>query len=111
MYLKQKVVSPTAEFDKFTEIERKGKSSLFVSAEDVESIRYTYYLKEIDTNRFRDALFSDPNLVRQSPVGATNEEYSDGTSLMNVNLLERTLSFVNPSAETFVPADAFQIGF
>ena len=102
--LKQKVVSPTAEFAKFTEIQRKGKSSLFVSAQDVESIRYTYYLKEIDTNRFREALFSDPNLIRQSPVGATNEEYSDGTSLMNVNLLERTLSFVNPSAETFVPA-------
>lgn len=102
--LKQKVVSPTAEFNKFTEIKRKGKYSLFVSAEDVESIRYTYYLKEIDTNRFREALFNDPNLVRQSPVSATNEEYSDGTSLMNVNLLERTLSFVNPSAETSVPA-------
>lgn len=109
--LKQEVVSPTANFTQFTEIERKGRSSLFVTAKDVESIRYTYYLQEIDPNRFRDALFSDPNLVRQSPVGATNEEYSDGTSLMNVNLLERTLSFVNPSAETFVPAEPSKLIF
>jgi len=100
----QKVVSSTLEYSKFTEIQRKGKLSLYVSAQDVESIRYTYYLKEIDTNRFQEALFSDPSLVRQSPVGTTNEEYSDGTSLMNVNKLERTLSFVNPSAETSVPA-------
>jgi len=102
---KQKVINPaTDQFTKYTEIERKGKPSLFVSAVDVESIRYTYYLKEIDTNRFRDALFNDPSLVRQSPIGSTNEEYSDDTSLMSVDLSQRTLSFVNPSAETFVPA-------
>lgn len=102
---KQKVINPAAaQFTKYSEIERKGKPSLFVSSEDVESIRYTYYLKEIDTNRFRDALFNDPSLVRQSPIGSTNEEYSDDTSLMNVDLRQRTLSFVNPSAETFVPA-------
>ncbi len=100
----QKVISASADFAEFAEIERSGKQSLFVSAHDIESIRYTYYLKEIDTNRFRDALFNDPSLVRQSPVGTINEEYSDGTSLMNVNLLERTISFVNPSAETSVPA-------
>ncbi|PUB10976.1 YycH family regulatory protein [Paenisporosarcina sp. OV554] len=100
----QKVVSSTLGFSKFTDIQRKGNLSLYVSAQDVESIRYTYYLKEIEPKRFQDALFSDPSLVRQSPVGTTNEEYSDGTSLMNVNLLERTLSFVNPSAETLVPA-------
>jgi len=102
--LQQKIVSPTNEFAEFTEIERQGKLSLFVSAKDVESIRYTYYLKEIDTSRFRDALFNDPNVVRQSPAGTTNDSYSDATSLMNVNLLERTLSFVNPSAETSDPA-------
>jgi len=101
----QKVISPAKEFTKFTEIKRKGRLSLFVSAEDLENIRYTYYLKEIDTIRFRDALFNDPNLVRQSSVGSSNEEYSDDTSLMEVNLHERTLDFVNPSAETFVPAD------
>ena len=107
----QKVVSSTLGFSKFTDIQRKGNLSLYVSAQDVESIRYTYYLKEIDPKRFQDALFSDPSLVRQSPVGTTNEEYSDGTSLMNVNSLERTLSFVNPSAETLVPASPSKLVF
>ncbi|MGB2992693.1 MAG: two-component system activity regulator YycH, partial [Paenisporosarcina sp.] len=51
----QKVVSSSLEYSKFTEIQRKGKLSLYVSAQDVESIRYTYYLKEIDTNRFQEA--------------------------------------------------------
>ena len=100
----EKVVSPAAEFGEYKEIERKGRLSLFVTAQNVESIRYTYYLKEIDTHRFRDALFTDPSLVRQSPVGSNLEEYSDDSSLMNVNLLDRTLNFVNPSAETYVPA-------
>ena len=107
----QKVVSSTLGFSKFTDIQRKGNLSLYVSAQDVESIRYTYYLKEIDPKRFQDALFSDPSLVRQSPVGTSNEEYSDGTSLMNVNSLERTLSFVNPSAETLVPASPSKLVF
>ena len=107
----QKVVSSTLGFSKFTDIQRKGNLSLYVSAQDVESIRYTYYLKEIEPKRFQDALFSDPSLVRQSPVGTSNEEYSDGTSLMNVNSLERTLSFVNPSAETLVPASPSKLVF
>lgn len=107
----QKVVSSTLGFSKFTDIQRKGNLSLYVSAQDVESIRYTYYLKEIEPKRFQDALFSDPSLVRQSPVGTTNEEYSDGTSLMSVNVLERTLSFVNPSAETLVPASPSKLVF
>ncbi|HSO57093.1 MAG TPA: two-component system activity regulator YycH [Paenisporosarcina sp.] len=107
----QKVVSPTMEFSEFTEIQRSGRLSLYVSAIDVESIQYTYYLKEIDPKRFQDALFSDTNLVRQSPVGTINEEYSDGTSLMIVNLLERTLGFVNPSAETTLPAEPSKLLF
>jgi regulatory protein YycH of two-component signal transduction system YycFG len=107
----QKVVSSTLEFSEFTEIQRSKRLSLYVSAKDVESIRYTYYLKEIDTKRFQDALFSDPSLVRQSPVGTINEEYSDGTSLMSVNLLERTLGFVNPSAETSLPAEPSKLLF
>lgn len=101
---KQKVVSPNVEFSNYVEVKRENQLSLFLTEQDVESIRYTYYLKKIDTSRFRDALFNDPNLVRQSPVGANNEQYSDGTSLMDVNLLEHTLSFVNPSAETFSTA-------
>ncbi|WP_019415729.1 YycH family regulatory protein [Paenisporosarcina sp. TG20] len=101
---KQKVVSPNVNFSEYVEVKREGKLSLFLIEDDVESIRYTYYLKEIDINRFRDALFNDPNLVRQSPVGANHAQYSDGTALMDVNLLEHTLSFVNPSSEIFTPA-------
>jgi len=100
----KKVVAPITNFAKFTEVKRNQKLSLYVSKQDVESIRYTYYLKEIDPNRFKDALFNDPSLVRQSLVGSTNEEYSDDKSLMTVDLSNRTLRFVNPSAETFVPA-------
>lgn len=108
---KKKVVAPITNFAKFTEIERYKKLSLYVSKQDVQSIRYTYYLKEIEPNRFKDALFNDPSLVRQSPVGSTNEEYSDDKSLMTVNLSDRTLRFVNPSAETFVPATPSKLVF
>ncbi|WP_075619683.1 YycH family regulatory protein [Paenisporosarcina indica] len=101
---KKKIVASINKFTKFTEVKRNKKLSLYVSEQDVESIRYTYYLKEIEPNRFKEALFNDPSIVRQSLVGSTSEEFSDDKSLMTVNLSDRTLKFVNPSTETFVPA-------
>lgn len=95
----EKVVAPAVDFDTYAEIVRENKASLIVPSEQVEAINYTYILEEIEPEKFRDALFNDPKVVRKSSVGLLTEEYSDDSALMNVDLLNHSFNFVYPSAE------------
>jgi regulatory protein YycH of two-component signal transduction system YycFG len=97
-----KILKPAVEFFDYAEIQRNEQLSLYVSSEELEFIRYTYILEKIPPNRFRDALFDNPNKVRRSSIGAYNDEYSDDTALMNVDLLDHTLKYSYPAAETSV---------
>ncbi|MET0785979.1 MAG: two-component system activity regulator YycH, partial [Paenisporosarcina sp.] len=76
---------------------------IYVPTEEIASISYTYILRDVPPTRFKDALFDNPNKVRRSFVGTYNEEFSDDTALMTVDSLDRTLSYVYPSAEIVGP--------
>lgn len=106
-----KILKSAIEFFDYAEIQRNEQLSLFVSAEEVETIRYTYILEKIPPNRFRDALFDNPNKVRRSSIGSYNDEYSDDTALMNVDLLDHTLRYSYPAAETAVPGIPSELVF
>ncbi|WP_238473794.1 YycH family regulatory protein [Paenisporosarcina cavernae] len=99
----QRVIASAVEFAKYTEIPRSESLSFFLPINNVEAINYTYILKEVNPQKFRDALFNDPNLVRRSSVGLYNDEYSDDSALMNVDLLERSFNYGYPSAEPMQP--------
>ncbi|WP_433745964.1 YycH family regulatory protein [Falsibacillus pallidus] len=58
-----------------------------------------YYMTEIDVNKFKNALFSDPSDVRKSQL-ANLEEFTDGSSLMRVNKLTNYFSYINPAEES-----------
>jgi len=109
--IEEKIIEPAVEFTKYEEIQRKDKLSLFVPSEEVEMIRYTYILKEIPPAQFKDALFDNPNKVRRSSTGNLNEEYSDDTALMSVDLLDRTFQYSYPAAESAVPGIPSELFF
>lgn len=109
--IEEKIIKPAVEFTKYEEIQRKDKLSLFVPSEEVEMIRYTYILKEIPPAQFKDALFDNPNKVRRSSTGNLNEEYSDDTALMSVDLLDRTFQYSYPAAESSVPGIPSELFF
>ena len=84
----------------YKEIVREGKLSLYTTSNPEKVVQYTYLVEEIDTNRFKDALFNIPSLVvrRSNPVGS-GEQYTDDNALMTVDPISKRLSYVHPASE------------
>lgn len=59
-----------------------------------------FYKEEIIPQKFRDALFTDPNAVRRSQITQQKEEYADNHAIMTVDTKNKMLNFVYPSAES-----------
>lgn len=84
----------------YNEIERPGDLSLYVSSSMEDTVSYKYYIKEITTEKFKNALFNNPSLVKGNPLGGNGQEYTDDNALMNVDFLSMALSYVHPAAES-----------
>lgn len=70
---------------------------LYLPEKEVELSSLQYYTDELDADKFKEALFSDPSVVKKDliPFG---EEYTDGSRLMDVDFFQRMLLYVNPAA-------------
>ncbi|OKO96799.1 YycH protein [Geobacillus proteiniphilus] len=70
---------------------------LYLPEKEVVLSSLQYYTDELDADKFKEALFSDPSFVKKDliPFG---EEYTDGSRLMDVDFLQRMLLYVNPAA-------------
>ncbi len=80
--------------------------AIFLPEETTELYSYKYYIDLIDIGNFRNALFSNPSVVRGDMT-----EYTDGTSIMKIHSESKTLSYINPSEEAIGlgdPAKLFQ---
>jgi regulatory protein YycH of two-component signal transduction system YycFG len=71
--------------------------TLFIPEGRVTMSRLQYYTDELDSNKFKEALFSNPSFVKRDLL-TYGEEYTDGSRLMNVNSIQKILSYVNPAA-------------
>ncbi|WP_338752383.1 YycH family regulatory protein [Bacillus sp. FJAT-52991] len=85
-------------WDVYLSKELEDDRQLFLPEGSSSLMRYKYYPDDIDTVKFKDALFTDPSIVRKGtkPEG---EEYTDGSSLMEVNYESKTIEYVNPAKE------------
>lgn len=96
----ERIIQQASNMPVYNEIERPGRLSLYVSTIPEDTVKYTYYIAEIAPERFKNALFSNPSLVRSNPVGTSQQEYTDDTALMKVDFLYKRLNFVNPASES-----------
>lgn len=90
----------------FNEITREGIQSLYVSSVQVPLEEYTFGMEEVSPEKFKNALFSNPNLVRSNPVGTSSQQYTDDSALMNIEYGPRRISYVHPASETELPGDS-----
>ncbi|WP_342527334.1 two-component system activity regulator YycH [Chryseomicrobium sp. FSL W7-1435] len=90
----------------FNEIVREDVQSLYVSSVQVPLEEYTFGMEEISPEKFKNALFTNPNLVRSNPVGASSQQYTDDSALMNIDYGPRRISYVHPASETELPGDS-----
>jgi regulatory protein YycH of two-component signal transduction system YycFG len=59
---------------------------------------YDYYLELLNPEKFRDALFNDPSVVQKN-VLSSNVEYTDASSMMEVDSDSMLLAYINPVEE------------
>lgn len=102
------IVSDSFNYSDYVEVERTNLQSLYVIEDAMESVKYTYSIKEISTDLFKTALFTVPNIVKRTGIDAQSEKYEDATSRMTVDTLSRTLNYVYPAAESLstIPASS-----
>ncbi|SDN85860.1 Two-component signal transduction system YycFG, regulatory protein YycH [Psychrobacillus sp. OK028] len=93
----------------YNEIVRNNKLSLYVSSSPENIISYSYSIKEINPNKFKDALFNNPSLVRSNSVSMSEQQYTDDNALMNVNFPYKSLNYVHPASENENPGNPLEL--
>ncbi|MBK3496793.1 hypothetical protein JFL43_18395 [Viridibacillus sp. YIM B01967] len=92
------VLTVAKTFPNYVEIGREGMTNFYLPEKEINITKYTYLVQTDPVDRYRKALFSNPNIVKHSPDEATgNEKYTDDKALMTVDPQARTLNFVNIS--------------
>lgn len=95
--LKQTYYAQAERYTPFLSYDISETKSLFLPARPLVLNRLQYYMDELSTDRFKDALFTDPSFVKKD-VLTFGEEYTDGSRLMDVDLSKKLLLYVNPAA-------------
>lgn len=93
----------------YNEIAREDQLALYVSSVQLPLEEYTFGLEEISPEKFKNALFTNPNLVRSNPVGLASQQYTDDSALMNIDYGPRRISYVHPASETELPGDSAKL--
>ena len=101
----ERILEHAEKMQVYNEIVRNNKLSLYVSSIPENIINYTYSIKEIESDKFKDALFNNPSLVRSNPVVMGEQQFTDDSALMNVNFTFKSLNYVHPASENENPGN------
>jgi regulatory protein YycH of two-component signal transduction system YycFG len=82
--------------------------TIFLPEGETIMMEYKYLPVTLDSEIFKEALFSDPSFVQKSFV-PQGEEYTNGSSKMNVFYDTNMLSYVNPTIESGYSSTAYDL--
>ena len=74
------------------------RRTLFLPETETEMMAYKYLPVTLNSDDFKDALFTDPSFVQKSFV-PQGEEYTNNSSKMSINYGTNILRYVNPTAD------------
>ncbi|MGG0656081.1 YycH family regulatory protein [Rummeliibacillus pycnus] len=98
IFMKQ-VVEQSHNLEEYMAFTREQGSTIYLPAKESTMVKYTYLISTSSIERFKNALFLNTKIVKNSVDDATAEEnYTDGVSMMTVNNNKRVLDFVNTAA-------------
>jgi regulatory protein YycH of two-component signal transduction system YycFG len=95
-------------YPRYFTYEFKRDQVLFLPEAQTSMVKYKYYPDYLDSEKFKEALFADPSFVQKSLI-PEGEEYTDGSSKMNVFYKENLLFYVNPMEESDFEGKSFEI--
>ncbi|WP_176400079.1 YycH family regulatory protein [Ureibacillus sinduriensis] len=100
-------IKATQKFVPYEEIERPNELSIYVPSNPVDLVQYTYYIDEISSEKFKNVLFKDTNLVRKNIESNT---YTDGMAMMTSDSRTKTISYVYaPPSERIVEIEQSEL--
>ena len=78
---------------------RPNKPTIFLPETEQDMMEYKYLPVTLNSDEFKAALFNDPSFVQKSFV-SQGEEYTNGSSKMNINYDRNMLLYVNPTVDS-----------
>ncbi|MDR7000036.1 two-component system activity regulator YycH [Neobacillus niacini] len=85
-----------------------SKRTIFLPEGETEMMEYRYLPKTLDSNEFKEALFTDPSFVQKSML-PHGEEYTNDSSKMNVYYDSNMLVYVNPTVESEYTSNSYDL--
>ncbi|WHY67109.1 two-component system activity regulator YycH [Neobacillus sp. SuZ13] len=85
-------------YPRYFAFQASEKRTIFLPEAATEMTTYKYLPVTLDSEEFKEALFSDPSFVQKSFV-PSGEEYTNDSSKMTVNFESNLLRYVNPTVE------------
>ncbi|MBI0578256.1 hypothetical protein IEC97_12870 [Neobacillus cucumis] len=85
-----------------------AKRTIFLPESETEMMEYRYLPITLDSNEFKEALFSDPSFVQKSML-PHGEEYTNDSSKMNVYYDSNMLVYVNPTVDSEYTSNSYDL--
>ncbi|MED1471493.1 YycH family regulatory protein [Bacillus salipaludis] len=85
-----------------------AKRTIFLPESETEMMEYRYLPITLDSDEFKEALFSDPSFVQKSML-PHGEEYTNDSSKMNVYYDSNMLVYVNPTVESEYTSNSYDL--
>ncbi|PLR85745.1 YycH family regulatory protein [Bacillus sp. V33-4] len=82
--------------------------TIFLPELAIGMTKYKYLSYRLSSEKFKDALFSDPSFVQKNII-ESGEEYIDSSSMMSVDHQNKILEYVNPIGENDLLIDASEL--
>jgi regulatory protein YycH of two-component signal transduction system YycFG len=86
------------QYPRYFAFEASRERMIFIPDGKMEMMEYSYLPVVLNSEAFKEALFSDPSFVQKGLI-SQGEEYSDVSSKMTVNFDTNMLLYVNPTGQ------------
>jgi regulatory protein YycH of two-component signal transduction system YycFG len=93
------------EFQPYFSYETGQGNEIMLPENQVELESYQYLTEEIEGEKFKEALFVNPQIVKQD-VSISKNRYTDGTRELNIYPTTQMVKYVNPTLKDTNPVEA-----
>lgn len=90
------------QFQEYVSVQFSEERNIYVPKEAQTMSSNSYLVDVISTKKFRDALFTDPSLVKRN-LTQSGEEYTDSSTLLSINDETNTVLYVNTAEKSGEP--------
>lgn len=95
----KQLVRLSHDLERYSVFYREKGTALYLPTKESKMIQSAYIVNNISVDKFKNAVFANPEVVKNSFDDANVEEnFTDGVSIMKVNSNKRVLDYVNTTA-------------